>query len=132
MRRVALNFFFLFCCDFCFSQQATVLIQVDISKPIGEMKPFWSFFGYDEPTYTTRKEGQKLLTELTQLSPMAVYVRTHNLLTSKGNSNGPDLKWGFTDAYKEDDKGNPVYNWIIVDSIIDTYIQRGIKPLMEI
>ena len=109
-----------------------VSIRVDASKPVGDMKPFWSWFGYDEPNYTTRKDGQKLLTELTQLSPVTVYVRAHNLLTSKGNSAGPDLKWGFTDAYKEDANGNPVYNWTIVDSIIDTYIQRGIKPLMEI
>ncbi len=82
--------------------QKPVAIQVDASKTIGDMKPFWSFFGYDEPNYTTRKDGQKLLTELTQLSPATVYVRTHNLLTSKGNSTGPDLKWGFTDAYQED------------------------------
>jgi len=96
------------------------------------MKPFWSFFGYDEANYTTRKDGQRLLTELQELSPVPVYIRTHNLLTSKGNSEGPDLKWSFTDAYKEDKNGDPVYNWIILDSIIDTYIQRGMKPLMEI
>jgi xylan 1,4-beta-xylosidase len=113
-------------------QQAPVIIQVDASKPVGEMRPFWSYFGYDEPNYTTRKDGQKLLTELTKLSPVTVYVRTHNLLTSKGNSPGMDLKWGFTDAYKEDKKGKPVYTWTTVDSIIDTYVQRGMKPLMEI
>jgi xylan 1,4-beta-xylosidase len=96
------------------------------------MVPFWSYFGYDEPNYTTRKDGQKLLTELTELSPVTVYVRTHNLLTSKGNSPGPDLKWGYTDAYKEDKNGKPIYNWTIVDSIVDTYIQKGMKPLMEI
>lgn len=116
----------------CFSQQSSVAILVDGSKPSGEMKPFWTYFGYDEPNYTTRKDGQKLLTELKQLSPSTVYVRAHNLLTSKGNSPGSDLKWGFTDAYKEDEKGKPIYNWIIVDSIIDTYVQRGMKPLMEI
>jgi len=129
---VALISILLLFCYFSFSQQAPTRIQVDVSKSIGEMKPFWSFFGYDEPNYTTRKDGQKLLSELTQLSPTTVYVRTHNLLTSKGNSPGPDLKWGFTDAYKEDANGIPIYNWIIVDSIIDTYIERGIKPLMEI
>jgi xylan 1,4-beta-xylosidase len=96
------------------------------------MKPFWSYFGYDEPNYTNRKNGQKLLTELRQLSPVTVYVRAHNLLTSKGNSAGPDLKWGFTDAYKEDKKGKPIYNWTVVDSIVDTYVERGMKPLMEI
>jgi xylan 1,4-beta-xylosidase len=113
-------------------QQAPVVIQVDASKPVGEMRPFWSYFGYDEPNYTTQKNGQKLLTELTKLSPATVYVRTHNLLTSKGDSPGMDLKWGFTDAYKEDKKGKPIYDWTVVDSIVDTYVQRGIKPLMEI
>lgn len=114
------------------AQQKEITIQVDASKPVGEMKPFWSYFGYDEPNYTTRDDGRKLLSELAQLSPVTVYVRAHNLLTSKGNSKGPDLKWGFTNAYEEDRKGNPRYNWTIVDSIVDTYIERGMKPLMEI
>jgi xylan 1,4-beta-xylosidase len=123
----------LFCLSlYSFAQDSPVCIRVDASTPVGEMKPVWSFFGYDEPNYTTRENGKKLLSELTQLSPSIVYVRAHNLLTSRGNSKGPDLKWGFTDAYAEDKNGNPVYNWITVDSIIDTYIQRGIKPLMEI
>ncbi len=129
---VALLFGFLFCCDLSFSQQAPILIRVDASVPIGDMRPFWSCFGYDECNYTTRSDGQKLLTELTQLSPSTVYVRTHNLLTSKGNSAGPDLKWSFSDAYKEDINGNPVYDWTTIDSIVDTYMHRGIKPIMEI
>jgi len=122
----------LLCFRLSFAQQSPVSIQVDASKPVGQMVPFWSYFGYDEPNYTTRKDGQKLLTELTQLSPVTVYVRAHNLLTSKGGSPGPDLKWGYTDAYKEDKKGNPLYNWTVIDSIVDTYVQRGMKPLMEI
>jgi len=132
MNRLFLVFILFLIPRLLFSQEKPAAIQVDASKSVGEMKPFWSYFGYDEPNYTTRKNGQKLLTELTQLSPVTVYVRAHNLLTSRGNSVGADLKWGFTDAYKEDKKGKPVYNWIIVDSIVDTYIQRGMKPLMEI
>lgn len=112
--------------------QQQVTITVNASDTIGEMKPFWSFFGYDEPNYTTRANGKKLLKELKDLSPTKVYIRTHNLLTSKGNSKGPDLKWGFTDAYKEDANGNAVYNWITVDSIVDVFIKGGMKPLMEI
>jgi xylan 1,4-beta-xylosidase len=130
--RVVFICILLLCSWFSFSQQPPVSILVDASEVIGDMKPFWAYFGYDEPNYTTGDNGRKLLTELKQLSPVPVYIRTHNLLTSKGNSEGPDLKWGFTDAYKEDEYGNPVYNWTIVDSIIDTYVQRGIKPLMEI
>ena len=115
-----------------FSQQSPIAIEVNTAKTVGDMKPFWAFFGYDEPNFTTREDGKKLLRELRALSSTTVYVRTHNLLTSKGNSTGPDLKWGFTNAYKEDASGNPVYSWEIVDSIIDTYIENGMKPLMEI
>lgn len=132
MTRTIATSFLLLWCQFLMAQDGSVSIVIDASTPIGDMIPFWSYFGYDEPNYTTRKDGQKLLTELQQLSPVPVYVRTHNLLSSKGNSPGPDLKWGFTDAYTEDRQGNPIYNWTVVDSIVDTYIQRGMKPLMEI
>ncbi|WP_077921319.1 beta-xylosidase [Spirosoma sp. 209] len=132
MNRFALLFLVLICCRVASAQQSPVSIQVDANKPVGEMKPFWAFFGYDEPNYTTRKDGRKLLSELQQLSPVPVYVRAHNLLTSKGESPDPDLKWGFTDAYKEDANGKPIYNWVTVDSIVDTYVKRGMKPLMEI
>jgi xylan 1,4-beta-xylosidase len=132
MTRSILLLCLLFYHQLSFTQHTPTTIEVDAAKPIGEMKPFWSYFGYDEPNYTTRKDGQKLLTELKELSPVTVYIRAHNLLTSRGNSAAPDLKWGFTDAYKEDKKGKAIYNWTVVDSIIDSYIQRGMKPLMEI
>lgn len=131
-RFAALSCMLMLAWAMAYSQPTKVSIVVDVKKPVGEMKPIWAWFGYDEPNYTTRQNGKKLLTELQQLSPVPVYVRVHNLLTSKGNSAGPDLKWGYTDAYKEDANGTPVYNWVVVDSIVDTYIQRGMKPLMEI
>jgi xylan 1,4-beta-xylosidase len=68
-------------------------IQVDAAKSVDQTKPIWAFFGYDEPNYATPKKGQKLLTELQQLSPVPVYIRTHNLLTSKGNSLSPEYAW---------------------------------------
>jgi len=45
-------------------------------------------------------EGRKLLSELAELSPVPVYVRAHNLLTT---DEGPPvgLKWGSTNAYTE-------------------------------
>src|SRR5689334_21753287 len=125
MNRGLLSCIVVFSTQASFSQQSPILIEVNVAKTVGDMKPIWSFFGYDEPNFTTRENGKKLLKELKELSPATVYVRTHNLLTSKGNSAGPDLKWGFTDAYKVDANGNSVYNWKIVDSIIDTYIQVG-------
>jgi xylan 1,4-beta-xylosidase len=44
----------------------------------------------------------------------------------------PALKWGSTNMYTEDQNGNPVYNWQIVDSIFDTYINLKMKPMAEI
>jgi xylan 1,4-beta-xylosidase len=32
----------------------------------------------------------------------------------------------------EDENGSPIYNWTIIDKIFDTYIERGMKPLVEI
>ena len=107
-----------------------VSISVDASKPLGEMKPIWRFFGADEPNYATMKDGRRLLTELGELKPKAVYFRAHNLLCSGDGT--PAFKWGSTNAYTEDADGRPVYSWTIVDHIFDTYLERGIRPYAEI
>ena len=111
-------------------KEMSASISVDLAKPIGNMYPMWAWFGYDEPNYTYMKDGKKLLSELSALSPVPVFVRTHNLLTT-GDAEAA-LKWGSTNAYTEDAAGNPIYNWTIVDSIFDVLIQRGMKPLAQI
>lgn len=106
------------------------LIKVDLAKQKGYLAPIWAWFGYDEPNYTYMRDGKKLLSEIAELSPVPVYVRAHCLLcTGDGTA---ALKWGSTNAYTEDAAGNPVYNWRIVDSIFDTYVKRGMKPLAQI
>ena len=115
-------------CQVAFSQNAT--LQIDLNKEIGPMHPAWAWFGYDEPNYTYMKDGKKLLSELSALSPVPVYVRAHNLLTTGDGT--PALKWGSTNAYTEDAQGNPVYDWTIVDKIFDTYVERGMKPMAQI
>lgn len=111
-------------------QSSATTINVNLNKPVCNMNPLWAWFGYDEPNYTYMKDGKKLLSELAALSPVPVHVRAHSLLSSGDGT--PALKWGSTNAYTEDAKGNPVYSWRIVDSIFDTYIQRGMKPLAQI
>ncbi len=76
------------------------------------------------------KDGKKLLSELAALSPVTVHVRAHNLLTTGDGTAA--LKWGSTNAYTEDAQGNPKYDWTIVDRIFDTYLERKMKPLVEI
>lgn len=111
--------------------QEQINLQVDLSKVKGDMTPIWAWFGCDEPNYAYMKDGKKLLTELGQINPkQPVYFRAHNMLTTGDGS--ASFKWGSTNAYTEDANGNPIYNWRIVDSIFDTYLARGIKPMAEV
>lgn len=124
-------FLLLVCSSIClFPQTKPVSITIDLQKDEGPIKHIWAWFGYDEPNYTYMKNGKKLLSELAALSPVPVYVRTHNLMTSGDGT--PALKWGSTNMYAEDSLGNPVYSWAIIDRIFDTYIDRKMKPLVEI
>ena len=107
-----------------------VRIDVHADRPEGPLLPVWNFFGYDEPNYTYAPNGVKLLGELAALSPVPVYVRTHNLLTTGDGSSS--LKWGSTNVYTEDATGHPVYNWTILDRIFDAFHDGGIMPLVEI
>lgn len=107
-----------------------ISMSVDASKVTGELKPVWRFFGADEPNYATMKDGRKLLTELGKLRPGTVYFRAHNLLSSGDGT--PSFKWGSTNAYTEDKDGRPIYNWTVVDRIIDTYLARAIRPYLQI
>lgn len=105
-------------------------IRIDAAEKLGELAPIWRFFGADEPNYAYMRHGQKLLGELGELAPRRVYFRTHNLLTSGDGT--PALKWGSTGAYREDAEGRPVYDWVILDRIFDTYLQRGVRPYVQI
>jgi len=107
-----------------------VTIRVDAGARLGPMTPMWAMFGYDEPNYTYTPNGLKLLGELAELSPVPVFVRAHNLLTTGDGT--PALKWGSTNAYTEDADGRPRYNWTILDRIFDAYVKRKMKPMVEI
>jgi xylan 1,4-beta-xylosidase len=106
-----------------------VSMKVDASKPVGILQPIWRFFGADEPNYATRPTGEKLLLELGRLRPGGIYFRAHNLMTSGDGT--PDFKWGSTNIYTVKN-GKPVYDFTLVDHIIDTYLARGIHPYLEI
>jgi len=107
---------------------APVVIQVDAAHPLGPYVPAWNYFGADEPNYVYSANGKKLLRELAALSP--VHVRLHNLLTT-GDGTG-SLKWGSTNAYREDADGHPIYDWTITDRIFDAMRNAGVQPLAEV
>ena len=110
--------------------QDAVTIRVNAAEKIGALKPIYRYFGYDEPNYTYMKNGRKLVGELAALRPGDVYIRTHFMLATGDGT--PGLKWGSTNAYTEDASGKPIYDWRIVDRILDTYLQAKARPFVEI
>jgi xylan 1,4-beta-xylosidase len=123
---------------FAFAQPTTtanafpVSVEVDASKPLGPVKPIYRFFGCDEPNYAYSPAGKRLLRELGKLGTPEhpVYFRTHNLLCTGDGT--PGLKWGSTNIYTEDADGRPIYDYTIVDRIIDAYVEAGVKPYLQI
>jgi xylan 1,4-beta-xylosidase len=107
-----------------------VVIIVYASETSRTYRPVWNYFGADEPNYVYARNGEKLLHELAALSPVPVYFRAHNLLTT-GTGEG-SLKWGSTNVYTELPGGTPVYDWTITDRIFDALSRNGVRPLVEV
>ncbi len=107
-----------------------VQVTVDAAKPIGPVHPIWNWFGYDEVNYTYLPNGSRLLASLKPTGDAPVYVRAHHMFTSGDGS--PALKWGSTGIYREDEKGNPIYDFTIADRVVDTWLKNGLTPLMEL
>ncbi|HMJ66157.1 MAG TPA: beta-xylosidase [Candidatus Binatia bacterium] len=124
------GFLLLFSNSIIAADSFPVSIRVEAANPKSQLKPIWRFFGADEPNYAYMTNGKKLVAELGELGRGRVYFRTHNLLTSGDGT--PALKWGSTGAYSEDAQGRPIYNWTILDRIFDTYLERGVRPYVQI
>jgi xylan 1,4-beta-xylosidase len=114
----------------CAFAQDPVTIRINAAQTVGPYKPISGYFGYDEPNFTYMTNGRKLVAELAALGGAPVYIRTHFMLAT-GNGT-PGFKFGSTNAYTEDAAGKPVYDWTLTDRIIDTYVQAGAKPFVEI
>ncbi len=128
-----ISFYLLFICLFsvlCGFSQERLQLSVDVNKKIGKMYSVWSF-GYDETNVTYHDLGEKLISDLDKASPIPVYYRTHNLLNTDDGSRIA-LKWGSSNVYTEDEQGNPVYDWSVIDKVFDTYLERGGKPNVTI
>lgn len=133
LERVHKTVAFLFCILFTAigaRAQSSATVEVYLNRRTGPFPPIYRWFGYDESNYTTTHNGQQLLHKLHDLTPAPVYIRTHFLLAS---GNGiPELKWSSSNVYTEDENGNPVYNWTILDGIFDAYAAAHVRPMVEL
>lgn len=110
--------------------EATVTIDIDATASGTPLRPVWSYYGYDEANYTTSAEGRELLQALATMNSAPVYTRTHFLFNSGDGT--PQFKWGSTNLYTEDDEGDPVYDYSIIDEIMDATVESGVFPLFEL
>jgi len=109
---------------------AAVTIQVDAAGAGTVLEPVWAFYGYDEVNYTTTAQGEALLRTLVAAHRTPVHVRTHFLFNTGDGS--PALKWGSTNLYSEDGAGNAVYDYTLIDQIMDATARAGAFPLVEL
>ena len=58
------------------------------------------------------------------------YVRNHNALTSGNGLSSPAS--ASTNIYTEDEDGNPIYNFEIIDKIYDNYVANNFIPIIEL
>jgi xylan 1,4-beta-xylosidase len=113
-----------------FTASGPVKVTVHADRPTTELRPIWNYFGYDEALTTLTPEGQHLLGELNQLTDAEpVRIRVHHLHTSGDGTLA--LKWSSTNVYTEDASGNPVYDWTLLDAIMDELTQPGIEPFVQ-
>ena len=105
------------------------VINIDASKWMGTLGHTWNYIGYDECNYTHSPGGMQLLSKLGRLEK-PYYVRAHHLLCT-GICHG-FYKWGSTNIYIEDEDGNPVYSFDVIDKMCDIWLASNCKPFFEI
>lgn len=108
----------------------SVVVQVCADEPKTEANHFWRYIGYDECNYTNTPGGEELLRDFGKLADAPYYIRMHHLLCT-GNSRGT-VKWGSTNVYTEDANHVPVYDFKVIDSILDTVMRTNNKPFFEL
>ncbi len=107
----------------------SVSVTVHADRVVGEIRPIWNYFGYDEAGTTLTREGRHLLNELNTLSDQPIRIRVHHLLTSGDGTLA--LKWSSTNVYSEDAAGDPRYDWTRLDAIMDELPRPGIEPFVQ-
>lgn len=117
----------LFCSAALHAEPIPVTVHAD--RVVGEIRPIWNFFGYDEAGTTLTREGRHLLGKLNELSEEPIRIRVHHLLTSGDGTLA--LKWSSTNVYTEDADGNPRYDWTRLDAIMDELTRPGIEPFVQ-
>lgn len=104
-------------------------VRVDCGKWTGKLAHTWNYIGYDECNYTHSPGGMALLEKFGKLEK-PYYVRAHHMLCT-GIMHG-FYKWGSTNVYTENERGESVYYFDLIDEMIEIWLRNGLKPFFEI
>lgn len=108
-----------------------VRVNINHSRRLGPLRPIYRFFGTDEINYVYMEDGKKLLSKLGQLGGNdRIFFRAHQLFNTGEGVRA--LKWGSMDLYTEDEYGNGIFDWTIVDRIYDTLLSNNVTPYVQL
>jgi len=103
-----------------FAQTPAIPVTVDANAPAHAFPHFWEeMFGSGHASLAMRESYRDDLKEVHDQVGMR-YVRFHAIFLDD------------VGVYKEDEHGNPVYNFTYVDQIYDGLLARGVRPMVEI
>lgn len=95
-------------------------VHIDAHASATPFPHFWEeMFGSGRANLTLRESYRDDLRAVKEITGFR-YVRFHGILDDE---NG---------IYKEDEHGNPVYNFAYVDQIYDGLLKNGVRPVVEI
>ena len=106
-----------------------VKVTVDASKWTGKLEHTWNYIGYDECNYTHSPGGMELIRKFGALEK-PYYMRAHHMLCT--GILHAFYKWGSTNVYIEDEHGNPIYNYDVIDQMMDIWLSNNCKPFFEL
>jgi xylan 1,4-beta-xylosidase len=96
------------------------IVEIDASASTTAFPHYWEqMFGSGRAILTLRESYRDDLRAVKKVTDFR-YVRFHAILHDE------------VGVYKEDDHGNPVYNFAYVDQIYDGLLKNGVRPVVEI
>ncbi|MDQ6420027.1 helix-turn-helix domain-containing protein [Paenibacillus sp. LHD-117] len=98
----------------------TVILSMDASNPGTAFTPHWNrVTTAGRAAEGLRSDWREQLTELQRKLGFR-FIRFHGIFNDEMM------------VYREDDQGNPLYNWTYVDNLYDFLLGEGIRPFVEL
>lgn len=101
--------------------------EVKTNVVVGENTEFWKAAGSDHLfNHSLKPSGQSLLKRMGKTDSHH-YLRSHHTFNQ-------DLKHGVIrgqNVYDEDQEGKPIYNFSNLNKVFHSYVENGIKPIVE-